>query len=174
MSKIKNINQGDVLTFIANDGKYKAIICTSVYKEKSPQNFTFATTTVDQADLPSIDEVIKHDFYGIGNIKAGFFKYSELEINNMWNQHPEIEPYHLGSYGLIIWRKDFMKFRDNFSLIGNLNIVDNLDKNGNGSMNLSDWTFLKDFFDQKFKGILLERGQNPFKMKAIIKKKMMR
>jgi hypothetical protein len=169
LSKIKDIRQGDVLTFIADDGKYKAIICTSVYKEKSPQNFTFAATTVEQANSPSIHEVINHDFYGIGNIKADYFKYSEEEINNMWNQHHEIAPYHLGTYGLIIWRKDFMKFRDSFSLIGNLNLVDNLDKNGNGSMNSSDWTFLKDFFNQKFKNVLVERGQKQFKMKAIIK-----
>lgn len=169
MSKIKDISQGDVLTFIADDGKYKAIICTSVYKEKSPQNFTFAATTVDQTNSPTINEVINHDFYGIGNIKADYFKYSEEEVNNMWNQHPEIEPYHLGTYGLIIWRKDFMKFRDSFSLIGNLNLVDNLDKNGNGSMNSSDWTFLKDFFNQKFKSVLVERGQKQFNVKAIIK-----
>lgn len=170
MSKIEDIKQGDVLTFIADDGNYKAIICTSVYKEKSPQNFTFAATTIDQADSPSIDEVLKHEFYGIGNIKADFFKYSEEEINNMWNQHPEIEPYHLGSYGLTIWRKDFMKFRDNFNLIGNIKLVNNLDKNGNGSMNSSGWSFLKDFFNHKFKNVLLERGQRQFKMKAIIKK----
>ena len=169
MGKIKDINQGDVLTFIADDGKHKAIICTSVYKEKSPQNFTFAATTVDQEGLPSINDVTENGFYGIGNRIADYFKYSEEEINNMWNQHPEIEPYHLDSYGLVIWRKDFMKFRDNFNLIGNLKLVDNLDKNGNGSMNSSDWMFLKDFFNQKFKNVLLERGQKQFKVKAIIK-----
>lgn len=41
LNKIKDINQGDILTFIADDGKYKAIICTSVNKEKSPQNWCF-------------------------------------------------------------------------------------------------------------------------------------
>lgn len=169
MSKIKDINQGDVLTFSADDGKYKALICTSVSKEKRPQYFTFTATTVDQERLPSINDVTENDFYGVGNIKADFFKYSEEEINNMWNQHPEIEPYHLGSYGLVIWQKDFMKFRDNFSLIGNLKLVDNLDKNGNGNMNSSDWVFLKDFFNQKFKNVLVERGQKQFKVKAIIK-----
>jgi hypothetical protein len=169
LEKIKNINKGDILTFKADDGKYKVIICTSVYMEKSPYHFTFAATTIDQVDLPSIDDVIEHDFYGIGNIKANFFIYSKEEIENMWSEHPEIEPYHLGSYGLIIWRKDFRKFKDNFNLIGNFNIVDNLDKNGNGSMNSSGWTFIKDFFNQKYKSVLPERSQRQFKIKAIIK-----
>ena len=85
------------------------------------------------------------NFLGIGNIANDYFKYPDKQLNKMWTIHPEIKPYFLGSYGVLIWRKDFIKFRDNFELIGNLKIVDNLDKNGNGSMNASDWTFLNQF-----------------------------
>lgn len=171
MNKIKDINQGDLLTFLTDDGRYKVIICTSVYKEKSPQNFTFAATSIEQTNLPTIDEVIEHMFFGIGNIKANFFKYPEEETNKMWNEHPEIKPYQLGSYGLIIWRKDFMKFRDNFNRIGNINLIDNLDKNGNGSLNVSDWEFLKSIFNQNLQELLHDKGQKQFKVKAIIKSK---
>lgn len=169
MDNIKDINQGDVLAFKADDERYKAIICTSVFDEKSPQNFTFAISTIDQSDRPTIDKILKHNFFGIGNIKADYFRYSDNEIRIMWNEHPEIEPYHLGAYGLIIWRKDFMKFRDKFKLIGNIKIVNNLDKNGTGSVNASDWVFLRDFFNKKFKVVLPERGQKQFRVKAIVK-----
>jgi hypothetical protein len=62
-----------------------------------------------------------------------------------------------------------MKFRDNFEIIGNLKIVDNLDNNGNGGMNPSDWSFITDFFTFKINSVLPERGQKTFKLKAIVK-----
>ena len=62
-----------------------------------------------------------------------------------------------------------MKFRDNFELIGNLRIVENLDKNGDGCVNSSSWNFLKDFFNEKFKSILAERGQKKNKILSIVK-----
>jgi hypothetical protein len=169
MKKISDINQGDLLTFKANDGNYKVLLCTSTNKEKSPQNFTFAALTYDEIEKPTVEKILNNEFWGIGNRKNDYFKYSDSELNQMWNIHPEAKPYFLGSYGLIIWRKDFMKFRDNFELIGNLKIVDNLDKNGNGSMNASDWNYIKDFFANKINSGLIERGQKTFKIKAIIK-----
>ncbi|WP_262487589.1 hypothetical protein [Paenimyroides ummariense] len=42
MKKNSNINQADLLTFKANDEKYKALLCTSTYKEKSRHCFTVA------------------------------------------------------------------------------------------------------------------------------------
>lgn len=61
-----------------------------------------------------------------------------------------------------------MKFRGNFEIIGNLKIVNNLDKNGNGGLNSSSWNFIKDFFTHKINSILPNWGQNTFKLKAII------
>lgn len=169
MKKISDINQGDLLAFKANDGKYKVLLCTSTYKEKSPQNFTFAALTYDEIEKPTVEKILNSDFWGIGNTKNDYFKYSDSELNQMWNIHPETKPYLLGSYGLIIWRKDFMKFRENIEVIGNLKIADNLDKNGNGGMNASDWNYIKDFFTDKINSLLPDRGQKKFKLKAIIK-----
>jgi len=86
----------------------------------------------------------------------------------MWSIHPEIEPYFLGSYSLIIWRKDFMKFRHNFEAIGNLKIVDNLDKIGRSGMNASGWNTLNQFFVDNYNLILKDRGQKAFKLKSIL------
>jgi hypothetical protein len=169
MRKIKDVNQGDLLTFKAADDRYKTFLCTSTYKEKSPQNFTFAALTYDSLDKPTIESIYESEFYGIGNRKSDHFKYSDKELQRMWTIHPEIKPYDLGSYGLIIWRKDLMKFRDNFELIGNIKIVDHLDKNGSGGMNASDWNLLQEFFNEKFKAVLPERGQTAFKVKAILR-----
>ena len=169
MKKITYINQGDLLTFKAADEKYKVLLCTSTSKEKSPQNFSFAALTYDNEDKPTVEDILLSDFWGIGNTKNDYFKYSDIELNKMWNIHPETKPYFLGSYRLIIWRKDFMKFRDNFEIIGNLKIVDNLDNNGNGGMNPSDWSFITDFLTFKINSVLPERGQKTFKLKAIVK-----
>jgi hypothetical protein len=169
MQKIKDIHQGDILTFKAADGNYKALLCTSTYKDESPQNFTFAALTYDSAEKPTIAGIYESGFFGTGNKKDEYYKYPDGELQNMWALHPEVKPYYLGSYGLVIWRKDFMKFRDNFEFIGNIKIVDHLDKNGNGSMNASDWNFLQDFFNQKFRTVLPDRGQTAYKVKAISK-----
>ena len=169
MRKDKEINRGDVIAFKANDQRYKALICTSTFKDGSPQYFTFAALTINQEKLPSLVEIEESYFYGIGNRKDNTFEYSEKELVNMWSIHPEIKPYFLGSYGLIIWRKDFIKFMENLEFVGQLNIIGNLDKNGNGSVNASDWEYLKDFFDERYKRMLAERGQKLFKTSAIIK-----
>jgi hypothetical protein len=118
-------------------------------------------------NLPTIEDILNCNFFGIGNTTNDHFKYSDKELNKMWTLHPDTKPYFLGSYGLTIWRKDFMKFRDNFEYVGNIIIVDNLDKNGNGGMNASDWTFLKGFFNQKLQTALVDRGQKQFSIKAV-------
>jgi len=168
MQKITDICQGDLFTFKAGDNKYKMLLCTSTYKVRSPQYYTFAALTYNSLDKPTIADILDSSFLGIGNRKSDYFKYSDKELNKMWGNHPEIKPYFLGSYGLLIWRKDFMKFRDNFELIGNLKTVNNLDKNGNGSMNVSDWDYLDKFFTDNFVSILNNRGQKAFKLKAIL------
>ncbi|GAB2842969.1 hypothetical protein [Ferruginibacter profundus] len=168
MQKITDIHQGDLLTFKATDDKYKVLLCTSTYKDKSPQNFTFAALTYDSLDKPTITDILDSEFLGIGNTKNDYFKYSDKELSKMWTIHPETKPYFLGSYGLVIWRKDFMKFRDNFECVDKLSIVDNLDKNGNGSMNASDWNYLNSFFSDNFISVLNSRGQKPFKLKSIL------
>ncbi|WP_222982515.1 hypothetical protein [Flagellimonas meishanensis] len=168
MRNVKEVNKGDVIAFKANDQRYKALLCTSTFKERSPHYFTFAALSTNQEELPNLEEIQESCFYGIGNRKDSTFGYSENELVIMWSVHPEIKPYFLGSYGLTIWRKDFIKFRENLVFVGQLNIIENLDMNGNGSINASDWDFLKDFFDEKYTSNLAEKGQKLFKIKAII------
>ena len=168
MNKIRTINQGDILLFKANDDRYKAILCTGTYKERSPHHFTFAAKTINAKEKPSLNEILSAGFFGIGNRKADFFNYLDEEVRKMWHIHPEIAPYHLGSYGLTIWRKDFMKFRQNLELAGHIEIVNHLDKNGDSGVNASSWDFLKNFFTD-FENILSKRDQKVFKLEAIIK-----
>lgn len=167
---IKEINQGDVLTFLGVDDRYKAILCTSAYKIKSPQIYHFAALTVDKLERPSIEDIRSSEFFGVGNSRDEHFAYSNKELQKIWTIHPEIKPSFLGSYALIVWRKDFMKIRANFEILGNLNIVSNLDKNGNGGLNASNWNVLRDFFTNSYRNKLEERGQNKtFKVEAIIR-----
>lgn len=169
MEKIRDINQGDILAFKTADGRYKAILCTSTYKERSPYNFTFAALTYDSFAMPTNEAILETEFFGIGERRNHFYKYTSNELDRMWALHPEIKPYHLGTYGIIIWRKDFLKFRDNIVKVGNISIVDNLDKNGNGGMNTSSWDSLYDFFNERFKIVLPSNGQKTYKVRAIYK-----
>ncbi|MCC9065637.1 hypothetical protein [Flavobacterium piscisymbiosum] len=168
--KIKNIKQGDLFSFIADDGKYKALLCTGIYIDKSPNNFTFCALTYSSYEKPTIEITKESSFFGVGDAtKNNIYKHSDEELEKMWIIHPEIKPYILGCYNFIIWRKDFMKFRDNFEFIGNLNVVNNIDKNGNGSVNASNWEGLKNLFNEKLYEIMSQRDQKIFKLKSIIK-----
>jgi hypothetical protein len=169
MQKIKEIRQGDLLAFIAGDNRYKALLCTSTYIEKSPQYYTFAALAYDNTEKPTEDGLRESEFFGADNTKNDHFNYSDQELDNMWAIYPTIKPNILGSYGFTIWRKDFMKFRDHFEYIGNLSIVNNLDKNGKGSMNASDWSFLKEFFCERYKTVLPDKGQQKFLVKSILR-----
>lgn len=169
--KITNISKGDILAFKGKDEKYKIIFCTSTYKERSPYHFTFAGTDINQNEKPTIKNAIESNFFGIENRVNKYSPYfKEEEIKQMWRLHPEINPYHLGSYGFIIWRKYFLKFRDKVELIGNIEIVNNLDLNGNGSMNSSSWKSLNNVFSNNLEAIMGQRGQKKYQVKAIIKK----
>lgn len=79
MKKISDINQGDLLAFEANNGNYKVLLCTSTYKQKVPQSFTFATLTYEDIEKPTAEKILNSDFWDIGNTKNEYFKYSEIE-----------------------------------------------------------------------------------------------
>jgi hypothetical protein len=169
MQKISDINQGDIIIFKAADNNFKVLICTSVYLDKSPQYFTFAALTYDRKEKPTRQDILSECFFGTVTKTNDLFNYTDLQLEKMWRLYSDLKPNVLGSYGFIIWRKDLMKFRDNLEILTNVQIVDNLDKNGNGSLNASDWNFLQVFFNQKIKSILVDRGQQTYKISAIIK-----
>jgi hypothetical protein len=168
MPKNIDIVQGDLISFKASDENYKVLLCTSTFKERSPQYFTFAALTYNSSIKPDLSNILSIEFLGIGDTRNDLFKYPEIQLEKMWHIHPEIKPSLLGSYGLIIWRNEFMKMSDHFEIICNIKIVDNLDKNGNGSMNASDWNYLNQFFASDFISVLKNRGQKLFKLNSII------
>jgi hypothetical protein len=169
MKTLKDIAVGDVLAFKAADGHYKGLICTSIYKDKSPYHFIFCALTYSNILVPTIEDVKGGSFFGVGTSKGDYFKYSEDEVERMWDVHPEIKPYVLGTYRFFILRKDFMQFYDNMLFVGNLDILDNLDLNGNGSLNASAWDYLKDSFNDSLPLVMADRRQRVFKVRAIIK-----
>ncbi|MFD0752289.1 hypothetical protein ACFQZS_19195 [Mucilaginibacter calamicampi] len=105
MIKIDAITSGDVITYLAADGKYKAFICTSIHNELSSAHYIFALTTYDDNVKPRLENITSSGFYGVINMRNEYFPYSESEVDVMWKMHPEIKPNILGSYGFIIWKK---------------------------------------------------------------------
>ncbi|HRE56689.1 MAG TPA: hypothetical protein PLW09_02625 [Candidatus Kapabacteria bacterium] len=169
MQKIKDIQRGDVLSYKANDDKYKVLLCIRVDKERSPHCYWFAALTYDAAERPSIEDVCESNFYGTGNSRSESYAYSADELENMWSWHPEIKPYFLGAYSYLIWRKDFMSFRDKIELLGNLSIVEHLEKHSGRVTNASSWTFLSDDRIDRYKTNPFGQEQKTFKVKAILR-----
>ncbi|WP_269235198.1 hypothetical protein [Flavobacterium flavigenum] len=170
MRKIKDIKQGDLFTFIAADSRYKLLLCTNIYSHKSPHYFSFCALNYDEIEKPTIEIIEYCDFFGVANAtKNNFYNHSDEELEIMWSFHPEIKPYLLGAYNFIIWKKDFMSFYDNFEFIDNMKVMNNIDKNGNGSVNASSWDYLRKSFNEKFSEIMKERGQIAFRLKSIIR-----
>jgi len=167
--KIKNIKRGDILAFKAKDGKNRVIFCTSTYKIRSPHFYQFGATDMVIENKPSLKEVIECNFYGIGQKWNELLLFNKNELKKMWEFHPEIKPYGLGTYGFLIGRKEFMTFRDNFYSIGNIDIVEDLDKNGNSGINAGNWHVLNEIFINDIDEVMAYRGQKKFKFKAIIK-----
>ena len=168
MIKPQSLAQGDVLSFLADDNKYKAMLCTSVHNDRSPQYCYFAATTYSSATKPSLEDILYSNFYGIGNTRSEYFAYTESELEHMWAIHPEVKPYFLGSYHFIIWKKDLRAIQSNLELVGNLSIISNLDMHGNGGVNASSWDFLRQFFTDSGLNKLSERGQRTYSLKSIL------
>jgi len=93
-------------------------------------------------------------------VKSIYIKilFKEEEIRQMWKFHPEINPYHLGSYAFNIERKDLIKFIDRLELLANFEIIDNLELNGNGSMNSSGWESLNFVLTNDFEMTINQRA----------------
>ncbi|MGC6431503.1 MAG: hypothetical protein ACON5F_10720 [Jejuia sp.] len=167
MQKIKDISIGDFLTFKASDGLYRVLFCLNVYKERSPHHFDFAATAIRQESKPSIQDIRSSDFFGKGNRKD--FRFDEEELIKMWEIHPEIKPYYLGTYGLLITRKAFMSFRERFELVCNLPILETLEQNGSGGLNASDMDLIDDLFVNRLDSFMESQGQTRFKTEAILR-----
>jgi hypothetical protein len=168
MIKIQSLSPGDVLSFVADDNKYKAMLCTSIQNNRSPQHCIFAATTYSSDNKPSLEDILHSDFYGVGNTKNEYFAYTESELKNMWTIHPEVKPYFIGSYSFIIWKKNLRRFQSNLELVGNLGIISNVDLHGNAGVNASSWDFLRQFFTDHGLNMLSEKGQRTYSLKSIL------
>lgn len=167
MNQIKDINLGDFLSFKASDGFYRVLFCSSIQKSKSPYHFNFSVTTIKSKIKPNIKDIRSSHYYGKGNRNS--FKFDESALKKMWELHPEIKPYYLGTYELLITRKSFISFRDKFELIDNLPILENLMQNGSGGMNASDLDVLDNFLVNRVQDFMKEQSQKKYSTEAILK-----
>lgn len=168
-SKIPNIELGDFLSFRASDKNYKVIFCIGVYKERSPFFFEFAATTINTKNKPSKEEIYQSGFFGIVNRKSLYFKTEQNINSGMWkDHHPEIEPFFVGTYGLLISRKELMRSREDFEFIVNLPIIENLQKAGNGGMNVNGLEYLDKLFVTNINEFMAERRQKAIVISSIL------
>jgi hypothetical protein len=167
MNKIKDINIGDFLSFESSDGFYSVLFCSSVQKSRSPYFFNFSVTTIKSKSKPTIKDIRDSHYYGKGNRNG--YKFKENELEKIWELHPEIKPNYLGTYELLITRKDFMSFRDKFELISSLPVLENLNQNGSGGMNASDLDVLDELFVKRIESFMKNQNQEKYLTEAILK-----
>lgn len=170
-SKIPNIEVGDFFSFKASDENHRVIFCIGVYKERSPFFFTFAATTIRTKNKPSKEEIYQSGFYGIVNRKSLYFKTEQNINSGMWkDHHPEIKPFFVGTYGLLISRKELMRSREDFEFIVNLPIIENLQQAGNGSMNANGMESLDKLFVTNIDELMAKRRQKAVVISSILLK----
>lgn len=168
-SKIPNIEVGDFFSFKASDEYHRVIFCIGVYNERSPFFFTFAATTISTKNKPSKEEIYQSGFYGIVNRKNLYFKTEQNINSGMWkDHHPEIEPFFLGAYGLLISRKELMHSREDFEFIVNLPIIENLQQAGNGSINVNGLEYLDKLFVTNIDEFMAEKRQKAIVISSIL------
>lgn len=107
-------------------------------------------------------------FYGAITRSTNYLPYSDAENEKIWSFYPNIKPSILGNYGILISRNELIKFNQRIVQICNFKIIDNLDLHGTGAMNADSWDYINEFFDVDYEKILLERGQNLFKLGSIL------
>ena len=84
------MNQGDVFTFLAADNRYKVIICTSIYKARSPHYCIFAALTYDNEEIPVIEDAINSGFWGKAVYRAVILNIRTLKFNVCGNIIPKL------------------------------------------------------------------------------------
>jgi hypothetical protein len=169
LNRIKEVNKGDFLAFKASDNRYKVIFCTSTNKDRSHHSYKFAATSYDSDLKPSIKDIIPSYFYGIGIRKNSDYKpYTDEQLERMWQFHPNIKPYCLYSYSILIFRKEFFKMRDSFLYLGNLSVAYNLDTNGSAVFYPGTIDFLDKFFTKNLQNEMADKGQRKFLIQSIL------
>ena len=155
------------MLFKASDGFYRVLFCSSVQKSRSPYFFNFSVTTIKTVEKPTINDIRNSQYYGKGN--RNDHRFEEIELEKIWGFHPEIKPYYLGTYELLISRKDFMSFGDNFELIANLPILENLILNGSGGMNAGDLHVLDNLLVSTIESFMKDQNQQKYSTEAILR-----
>lgn len=168
-SKIKNIEIGDFLSYRVEDNNYRVILCISTQITKSPFSFGFAVLTINQQKKPTKTDLLNSGFYGIVNRKKLYHKTKENSNSIMWkDHHPEINPFLIGAYTLLIWRKEFMRFREYFEFVVNIPIIKNLDLTGSGTMVATDKESLDKIFLSNIDEVMGERRQKAIVIPSIL------
>ena len=159
---------GSVIIFKNAFGNLKAWICISVRTGAKPPYFYFMCLAFEGREIPSLADIQECNFYGSGNMLNPLEPWSESSLTQVWTLHPEVKPCHVGAYGLMVSKKDWKAIAANFQVIGRLNLFPNLELHGNGSMLVSTFDFVQQFFDGSENQVLAGRGQKQYKLAAVV------
>ncbi len=167
--KDKNIQVGDFFSFKTLDGTYRVLFCVDTQVKKSPFYYTFATTTINSTYRPTKNDIMECGFYGIVNRKKFYFKTLKNAESIMWkDDFPELNPFIVGVFHLTIYRKDLLKFQEDFEFIENLPIRKNLHLTGNSCMSANSQESLNKLFLSDIDKFMSIQGQKSIVLTCIL------
>lgn len=158
---------GDVYSFVADDGRWHAIICMEEHRDRSPITFYFAATDMVADACPTLNDVLGSCFYGHASARdnAGL---SPDDIAHMQQTVPDLDGY-IGAYMFLITRAELLEADSTVSYLGNLQVMPDLKMNGTGGANLHSWEYARSLFAADLKSMLKEQNQVLFPVRAIVR-----
>ncbi len=133
--KISNFifNENSALTFKLSTGEFVVTICTKIVQYRGSCNYWLVPTTYKAQLKPIIEEIKSSEILG-RTIGSGFSreqtKASQPGIENIWNYVGGRPNFCFGFAIHAIEHKDFLKIKDRFEKIGDLNLIDGLKEVG--------------------------------------------
>jgi hypothetical protein len=125
------LNPDDLLTFQLKDGRYGAVICTSIDQHRGQCNYILVPTTYISQSKPTVSDLRDKEILG-RQIGSGYDKQTTRElqpdIDKIWQLENGI--YFFGIVQLAVDHKSFSAMKDKFEKIGSLKIFDGLKRMG--------------------------------------------
>lgn len=132
VSKELFFEPADVLMFQLTDGRYGAVICVQISKQKGQQTYDLVATTYLDTQPPTIDALLRRDILGTTietSYDAATILAMQPDVKEIW-QHQNQQNFFFGLPFLLITQKDMMGYYEKFTVIGKLQLKTSLIKQG--------------------------------------------
>jgi len=135
--------KGDLIVYEQLNKIYTALLCVDTAIEKGKVWYTFTPTSYFNQAIPTIDEIIDFELYGVRIAVSGDRKSiseSQNGVSALWDLYPEElfpipanSPFLIGLVQEFVQHKNIIQFKDKFHRTGTLKLKEQFNKQGSGS-----------------------------------------